>query len=48
MHFEKFHKGKPLCVLGRDVIMDLVLTLSMRSLVGKMEFAQLTRTNILE
>ena len=27
LKFEKVHKGKPLCVLGRYVTMDLVLAL---------------------
>ena len=46
--FEKSQKGKPLCVLGRDVTMDLVPALSLRSLVGKMEFVKISRVDLLE
>ena len=43
MKFERVHKGKPLCVLDRDVTMDMVPGLSQRSLVGKFEFVKRTK-----
>ena len=34
--------------MGRDITIDLVSTLSMRSLVGKMELVKLSREDLLE
>lgn len=34
IHFEKEKKGWPLCVLGKDIMMDMVQALSHRALVG--------------
>ena len=48
LKFERVKKGKPLCVLGRDVTMDMVSVLSQRDLVGKFEFIKLNRNEILD
>ena len=41
LNFERVQKGKPLCVLGRDLTMDMVLALVQRSLMGNFEFINL-------
>ena len=48
LRFKKVQHGKPMCVLGRDVTMDLVLALTLRSLLGKMEFVNISITELLE
>ena len=48
LNFERVQKGKPLCVLGRDVTLDMVPTLVQRSLVGKFKFIKISRNKILD
>jgi len=45
---EKVKKGRTLCVMGKDVIIDMVLSLSKNSLVGKFEFIKLSRMEFMD
>jgi len=45
---EKVKKGRTLCVMGKDVITDMVLSLSKNSLVGKFEFIKLSRMEFMD
>ena len=48
LKFERVKRGKSLCVLGRDVTMDMLSVLSQRNLVGKFDFIKLNRNTILD
>ena len=39
---EKVKKGRSLCILGKDVTMDMVLAMSTKALLGKFEFIKLS------
>lgn len=45
--FEKFKPSHLVCVLGNDVTIDMVLTLSQRDLIGRFEYIKPYRSDIL-
>ena len=45
--FEKVKSGRLVCVLGKDITLDMVMALNKRALVGKFEYIKLSTLEIL-